>query len=154
MRPTVPAAAAMRCVLRRASRCCRVCQAHPTVAANVLALQLEKILEPPAEDAGRLVLAHYDPITVHKDLDSVPLLQTTNSAQLYGQNDPPQLVQLSHDSGSLHLRYLLPRATCVLGSGARPLTGVYILFQAARLSFGLCVLQQSPALLAHALALQ
>ena len=72
------------------------------VGADVLALVVDDVLRVVAEDAGRLILAQDDGLTIHEDLDAVLLLDTERSSQLDGKHDTAELVNFSNNTGRFH----------------------------------------------------
>ena len=72
------------------------------VGADVLALVVDDVLRVVAEDAGRLILAQDDGLTIHEDLDAVFFLNAEGSSQLDGEHDTAKLVNFSNNTGRFH----------------------------------------------------
>ena len=68
------------------------------VGADVLAAVVLDVPAVTAEDAGRLVLLENNGLAVDIDFDSVLLRDVQRAAQLAGQNDSAELVDLSDDA--------------------------------------------------------
>ena len=68
------------------------------VGADVLAAVVLDVPAVTAEDAGRLVLLENNGLAVDIDFDSVLLRDVQRAAQLDGQNDSAELVDLSDDA--------------------------------------------------------
>ena len=73
------------------------------VTADILAAVTDQAPVGTAEDAGRFVLLQHDPVVFHEDLQLVPLRNIQSPAQLNGQNDPSQIVDLANNSSRLHV---------------------------------------------------
>ena len=68
------------------------------VGTDVLAAVVLDVPAVTAEDAGRLVLLENNGLAVDIDFDSVLLRDVQRAAQLDGQNDSAELVDLSDDA--------------------------------------------------------
>ena len=68
------------------------------VGADVLASVVFDISAVAAEDAGRLILLENNGFAIDIDFDSVLLRDVQRAAQLDGQNDSAELVDLSDDA--------------------------------------------------------
>jgi hypothetical protein len=77
------------------------------LAADILPIEAGNIPGRAAENAGRLVLLQHDPIAFHEDFQFVTLGNIQCAAQLNGQNDPAQIVDLSNDTSRLHVDFPL-----------------------------------------------
>ena len=71
--------------------------------ANTLAVEINDIVNVVAENAGRLILLQDDAVVVGKDFNGVLLLDVQNFADLDGEDDSSQLVDLANHSGRFHV---------------------------------------------------
>jgi high-affinity K+ transport system ATPase subunit B len=60
-----------------------------------------------AENTGRLVFLQHDPVVLHENFQLVPLRDIQCTAQLNGQDDTAQIVNLANDTSRLHVQFPL-----------------------------------------------
>ena len=73
-----------------------------TVQADIFALEGSHIKGAVAENAGRLILLQTDLVAVHVDLQRIPLVDVQRTAQLDGQHNPSQFIDLPNNSRRFH----------------------------------------------------
>ena len=73
------------------------------IFADILPVEGGHVPGGAAENAGGLVLLQHDPVIFHEDLQLIPLGDIQDTAQLNGQNDPAQIVDLANDTSRLHV---------------------------------------------------
>ena len=73
-----------------------------TFCADILSANCDNIFCVAAENASRLILFQHDVVAVDEDFDRIFMTNVECSAKFDGKNNSSELIDLSHDSRSLH----------------------------------------------------
>ena len=71
--------------------------------ADILTLVVDDILGTVAENACRMIFVKNDIIPVYENLKCVSLRDIQSAAKLDRQHDPPELIDLSYNTGRFHV---------------------------------------------------
>ena len=84
----------------------RLAQIAAAVDAHVLTLIAADVAGVAAEDAGGLIFLHDDARAVDVNFQAVSFCNIQCATQFDGQDNAPQLVDLTHDTGRFHTCFI------------------------------------------------
>ena len=78
------------------------------LGADILSVEGDDVLGAVTEDTGRLIFLHHDIRAVDIDLETITLCDVKSTTKLNGEDNAPQLVDFTHDTGRFHSFHPFP----------------------------------------------